>query len=80
MGEYVRGDVCTNSAEGFLSVFKRGMKGIYQRCAEKYLRHYLAEFDFRYNHRIALGVNDAMRAEAAVFGVVGNRLTYQTTH
>ena len=47
MGEYVRGDVCTNSAEGFLSVFKRGMKGIYQRCAEKYLRHYLAEFDFQ---------------------------------
>ena len=80
MGEYVRGDVCTNSAEGFLSVFKRGMKGIYQHCAERYLHRYLAEFDFRCNHRVRLGVDDAMRAEAALLGVVGKRLTYRTTH
>jgi transposase-like protein len=79
-GEYVRGDVHTNSAEGFFGVFKRGMKGVYQHCREKHLHRYLAEFDFRHNHRIKLGVNDAMRAEAALQGVVGKRLTYRTAH
>ena len=61
-------------------MFKRGMKGIYQHCAEKHLHRYLAEFDFRYNHRIRLGVDDTMRAEAALLGVAGKRLTYRTTH
>ena len=56
--EYVRGDVHTNSVEGYFSIFKRGMNGVYQHCAEKHLHRYLAEFDFRYNNRIALGVND----------------------
>jgi hypothetical protein len=56
--EYVRGDVHTNSAEGYYSIFKRGMKGVYQHCSEKHLHRYLAEFDFRYNARAALGVND----------------------
>jgi hypothetical protein len=79
-GEYVRGDVHTNSAEGYFSVFKRGMRGIYQHCGERHLHRYLAEFDFRYNHRQQLGVNDAMRAEAALLGVVGRRLTYRATH
>ena len=79
-GEYVRGDVHTNTVEGLFSVFKRGMKGIYQHCAEKHLHRYLAEFDFRHNHRVRLGVNDAMRAEAALLGVVGRRLTYRTAH
>jgi transposase-like protein len=79
-GEYVRGDIHTNSAEGYFSVFKRGMKGIYQHCAERHLHRYLAEFDFRHNHRIKLGVNDGMRANAALLGVVGKRLTYRTTH
>jgi transposase-like protein len=77
--EYVRGDVHTNSAEGLFSIFKRGMKGIYQHCSEKHLHRYLAEYDFRYNNRVRLGVNDLMRAEQAVKGVVGKRLTYQTT-
>lgn len=77
--EYVRDDVHTNSAEGFFSIFKRGMKGIYQHCGEKHLHRYLAEYDFRYNNRIALGTNDVMRAEQAVKGVVGKRLTYRTT-
>jgi len=67
-GEYVRGDVHTNSVEGFLGVFKRGMKGIYQHSSEAYLHPYLAEFDLRYNHRIALGVDEAMHAEAAPLG------------
>jgi ISXO2-like transposase domain len=56
--EYVRGDVHTNTIEGFFSVFKRGMKGIYQHCDEKHLGRYLAKFDFRYSNRVALGVGD----------------------
>lgn len=76
--EYARGDVTTNSVEGFFSIFKRGMKGIYQHCDEKHLHRYLAEYDFRYNHREALGVNDEARAIKAVKGIVGKRLTYRT--
>jgi transposase-like protein len=79
-GEYVRGDVHTNSAEGYYSIFKRGMKGIYQHCAEKHLHRYLAEFDFRYNNRIRLGVGDVERANRVLDGIVGKRLTYRTTH
>jgi ISXO2-like transposase domain len=59
------------------SIFKRGMKGIYQHCSEKHLHRYVAEFDFRYNNRIALGVNDAARVESALRGIVGKRLTYR---
>lgn len=76
-GEYVRGDVDTNSAEGFFSIFKRGMKGIYQHCREKHLHRYLAEYDFRYNHRVKLGYSDMERTVAAVKGAGGKRLTYQ---
>lgn len=76
-GEYVRGDVHTNSAEGYFSIFKRGMRGVYQHCGEKHLHRYLAEFDFRYNNRIALGVNDEKRAEKALRGARGKRLTYR---
>jgi transposase-like protein len=75
--EYVRGDVHTNTLEGFYSIFKRGFKGIYQHCAEKHLHRYLAEFDFRYNNRVALGVNDTARTETALRGIVGKRLTYR---
>jgi transposase-like protein len=78
--EYVRGDVHTNSAEGFFSIFKRGMRGIYQHCREKHLHRYLAEYDFRYNHRVRLGVNDADRMLAAIRGAEGKRLTYQQPH
>src|SRR4029079_4378816 len=60
-GEYVRGDVHTNVAEAFFSIFKRGMRGIYQHCKEKHLHRYLAEYDHRYNHRIALGYSDIDR-------------------
>lgn len=77
-GEYVRGDVYTNTVEGYFSVFKRGMKGIYQHCAEKHLHRHLAEFDFRYNNRVNLGVNDLDRADKLLRGVVGKRLTYRT--
>jgi transposase-like protein len=75
--EYVRGDAHTNTAEGFFSLFKKGMKAIYQHCDEKHLHRYLAEFDFRYNHRIATGVDDSERMVAAMKGAKGKRLTYQ---
>jgi transposase-like protein len=79
-GEYARGDVNTNSAEGYFSIFKRGMRGVYQHCDEKHLHRYLAEYDFRFNHRVALGVHDGERAALAVKGAAGKRLTYRLPH
>jgi transposase-like protein len=76
-GEYVRGDVHSNTVEGYFSIFKRGMRGVYQHCAEHYLNRYLAEFDFRYCNREANGFNDTDRARLAVQGVVGKRLMLQ---
>jgi len=78
-GEYVVGDVHTNTVEGFYSVFKRGMKGIYQHCSEKHLHRYVAEFDFRYSNRVKLGVDDKARTLTALRGIVGKRLTYRGT-
>lgn len=75
--EYVRGDVFTNTVEGSFSIFKRGMKGIYQHCGEQHLHRYLAEFDFRYCNRAKLVVDDKARAINAVKGIVGKRLTYR---
>ena len=77
--EYVRGNVHTNTVENVWSVFKRGMKGIYQHCGEAHLHRYLAEFDFRYNRRSALGVSDTERAHDAIRGAAGRRLMYQAT-
>ena len=76
-GQYGRGEIHTNTIEGYYSIFKRGMKGTYQHCSEKHLHRYLAEFDFRYSNRVRLGVNDEQRAERALKGVVGKRLTYK---
>ena len=73
--EYARGDVHTNSAEGFFGVFKKGMTGVYQHCGEKYLSRYLTEFEFRHNTRAKLGVNDGERAALALKGAAGKRLT-----
>src|SRR5574337_132727 len=67
----------TNTVEGFYSIFKRGMKGVYQHCSEKHLHRYVAEFDFRYSHREARGVADYGRAELLAKGIVGKRLTYR---
>ena len=81
-GEYVSKEnpaLHTTTIEGFFSVFKRGMKGVYQHCAHNHLHRYLAEFDFRYNNRKALGVEDAERADKILKGFVGKRLTYETT-
>jgi len=75
--QYVDGEAYTNTVEGFFSVFKRGMKGVYQHCGQNHLHRYLAEFDFRYNNRTALGVDDATRAATALKGIEGKRLTYR---
>jgi transposase-like protein len=78
--EYVRVSdrtVHTNTIEGFFSIFKRGMKGTYQHCGKQHLHRYLAEFDFRYSNRIKVGVNDSQRADKALKGISGKRLTYR---
>ena len=75
-GEYVRGDVHTNTIEGYFSIFKRGMKGVYQHCAKKHLHRYAAEFEFRYNNRVANGVDDDQRAGTLLAGISGKRLLY----
>lgn len=78
--EYVVGEVHTNTIEGYFSIFKRGMRGVYQHCGKQHLHRYLAEFDFRYNNRFALGVEDAERSGRALRSIAGKRLTYQTSH
>lgn len=75
--EYVRGIVHSNTVEGYFSIFKRGMKGIYQHCSEKHLHRYLTEFDHRYNTRTALGFTDATRADKTLAGIKGKRLYYR---
>ena len=75
-GEYGRGEFHTNTIEGSFSIFKRGMKGVYQHCAKKHLHRYVAEFEFRYNNRVPNGVDDAGRHIRALNGIVGKRLTY----
>lgn len=75
-GEYVRGHIHTNTVEGYFSIFKRGMRGVYQHCGDRHLHRYLAEFDFRYSNRVALGVNDVQRAILAIKAADGKRLTY----
>ena len=78
-GEYVGGTIHTNTVENVFLVFKRGMKGVYQHCGEAHLFRYLAEFDFRYNRRTALGVTDTERAIQIVKQTGGKRLTYRRT-
>lgn len=70
----------SNTVEGAFSIFKRGMKGVYQHCGEQHLHRYLAEFEFRYNNREALGINDAGRSVNALKGIVGKRITYRRDH
>jgi hypothetical protein len=76
--EYVRDEAYTNSLEGYFSILKRGIYGVYQHVSEAHLHRYLAEFDFRYSHRIKTGYNDAARMDRALAGIVGKRLTYRT--
>ena len=77
--EYVNPEdrtIHTNIVEGAFSIFKRGMRGVYQHCAEHHLHRYLAEFEFRYNTRTANGFDDRQRGAEAVKGIIGKRLTY----
>ena len=74
IGEYGRGEIHTNTIEGFFSIFKRGMKGVYQHCGKQHLHRYLAEFDFRYNER---SVDDIERTDKLLSGIMGKRLTYR---
>lgn len=76
-GEYGRGPIHTNTVEGYFSIFKRGMRGVYQHCSEKHLHRYLAEFDFRYSNRSSQGVEDAERAARLLQRIGGKRLMYQ---
>lgn len=78
--EYVRGTASTNTVEGVFSIFKRGMIGTYQHCGEQHLQRYLNEFDFRYSNRVKLGYTDDMRADKALEGIKGKRLTYRRTN
>jgi len=77
-GEYARGETTTNTVEGYFSIFKRGMVGVYQHCGEQHLHRYLSEFDFRYSNRSKLGVEDTERAGLAAKGARGKRLTYRS--
>ena len=82
-GEYVKrrdNTIHTQTIEGFFSIFKRGMKGVYQHCRKEHLHRYLAEFDFRYSNRVALGINDPEHANRAIKGAEGKRRTYRRTN
>ena len=76
IGNYAKDGFSTNQIEGYFSILKRGMRGIYQWCSERHLHRYLAEYDFRYSNREAVGFNDTDRADQLLRGVVGKRLTY----
>ena len=80
IGEYVRGNVHTNTIEGYFSIFKRGLNGIYQHVSEQHLKRYLCEYDFRYSFREKLGYNDIQRTNEALKGIEGKRLTYGRPH
>jgi hypothetical protein len=77
--EYVRGEAHTNTIEGYFSILKRGITGVYHHVSQQHLKRYLAEFDYRYNERVALGIDDATRMAKSVNGIVGKRLTYRRT-
>lgn len=80
IGEYVRGNIHTNTIEGYFSIFKRGMKGIYQHCSKQHLKRYLCEFDFRYSHREKLGYDDIKRTNMLLRGISGKRLIYKISY
>jgi transposase-like protein len=75
--EFVRGEIHTNTIEGFFSIFKNGIRGIYQSVSERHLHRYLAEYSYRYNYRERLGFHDGARMSVSIPGIVGKRLTYK---
>ena len=83
-GEYVRkaegvkaGFYHTNTVENYFSILKRGIYGVYHHVSEAHLHRYLAEFDFRYNARARLGIDDTGRAARVLKGAEGKRLMYR---
>ncbi|HEX3809467.1 MAG TPA: IS1595 family transposase [Rhizomicrobium sp.] len=78
--EYVRGEAHTNTIESYFAILKRGIFGTFHHVSQQHLKRYLAEFDYRYNERAALGVDDEMRMRKSVQGIVGKRLTYRPPH
>lgn len=76
-GEYVRGEAHTNTIENYFSILKRGITGTFHHVSQQHLKRYLAEFDYRYNEREALGISDVARFEKSIPGIVGKRLTYR---
>jgi hypothetical protein len=78
--EYARDTAHTNTLEGYVSIFRKGMRGVYHHCDERHLHRYLAEFDFRYSNRAKLGVDDNARTRKALRGISGKRLTYVQAH
>ena len=79
IGEHVRGGATVNACENYFSILKRGITGVYQHVSPTHLKRYVAEFDFRYNNRIGLGIDDMARTEKLARGAAGKRLTYQRT-
>ena len=77
LGEYARGKAHSNTVEGYFSILKRGVYGTFHHVSEAHLHRYLAEFDFRYNNRAALGVDDSERSDELLRGIAGKRLTYR---
>lgn len=75
--EYARGDVTTNTVEGFFGILKRGICGVYQHVSPEHLHRYVGEFAFRYNNRASLKIDDKQRAVNALAGISGKRLTYR---
>lgn len=80
IGEYVRGEAHTNTVESYFATLKRGIIGTYHHVSQQHLKRYLGEFDFRHNERAALDVSDAERAQKALVGAIGKRVTYQGTN
>lgn len=78
--EYVRGDAYSNTVEGYFSILKRDINGVFHHVSEHHLHRYLAEFDFRYSNRVKLGIDDKMRADIALLNVKGKRLSYRSAH
>jgi hypothetical protein len=75
----VKGNIHTNTVEGFFAMLKRGIIGSFHHVSKAHLHRYVEEFAFRYSNRIALGVNDGERAARIILGAERKRLTYQTS-
>jgi hypothetical protein len=76
-GEYARGDVTTNTVEGYFGILQRGLRGIYQHVSPAHLHRYVNEFSFRYNNRVSMDIDDRERCRIALEGISGKRLTYR---